>query len=413
MAGENGAWGEWQDQLSEDDVAWLNSIYEEGQPPEDPLPQPTNARELTRTPPPPEPPAPVAAALKPDLPGRGPAGAAATPEAAYPPAAEDMTAQQVAGPRKDAARARVGFDIPAAFVHSQKAVSKRGNEYTQNRVNILPGTQLKIEGHAPDATIDATGYTFFAFNVSPQGRMCHISLDASKPVKLTKLARDENNQLIRDTAGGWVKESEVTVLPENLKAGVEAQREAWRAEHPRQQDQVMTIHKAFVTEHEYTVRGTGELRTCYWVRMPPGTTVDGKDLGNYELTAWRGSRQNVEGPDGVTTPGDLYDISLGTRQPIELRKTVLDENRKPLKGPDGENVVLEETVPAAALAAAVAQQRADYASRMQEREQTVEVGELEPEKPAPKRVNAPVPQMTGIPHSQYQAMQANKHNPAR
>ena len=91
----------------------------------------------------------------------------------------------------------------------------------------------------------------------------------------------------------------------------------------------ISLHKNFVREGiAYTDKATGEEKTFNQVRLPSGTTIDGKDVGGYEFSPLYVNESKFRGPD-------WRDIPLLAEREVWLQKSVLDADGNPVIGEDG------------------------------------------------------------------------------
>ena len=91
----------------------------------------------------------------------------------------------------------------------------------------------------------------------------------------------------------------------------------------------VTLHKNFVrTDIEYADRRTGEVKTFNSVTLPKGTVIDGRDVSYYQFSPLFVNESRYRGED-------YRDIPLLTEREVWLRKSILDEDGKPVIGEDG------------------------------------------------------------------------------
>lgn len=91
----------------------------------------------------------------------------------------------------------------------------------------------------------------------------------------------------------------------------------------------VTLHKNFVrTDIEYADRRTGEVKTFNSVTLPKGTVIDGRDVSYYQFSPLFVNESRYRGED-------YRDIPLLTEREVWLRKSILDEDGKPVVGEDG------------------------------------------------------------------------------
>ena len=100
----------------------------------------------------------------------------------------------------------------------------------------------------------------------------------------------------------------------------------------------VTLHKNFVrTDIEYADRRTGEVKTFNSVTLPKGTVIDGRDVSYYQFSPLFVNESRYRGED-------YRDIPLLTEREVWLRKSILDEDGKPVVGEDGKPVVGEDGI---------------------------------------------------------------------
>lgn len=91
----------------------------------------------------------------------------------------------------------------------------------------------------------------------------------------------------------------------------------------------ISLHKNFVREGiKYTDKATGEEKTFNQVRLPSGTTIDGKDVGGYEFSPLYVNESKFRGEN-------WRDIPLLADREVWLQKSVLDAEGNPVIGEDG------------------------------------------------------------------------------
>ena len=87
----------------------------------------------------------------------------------------------------------------------------------------------------------------------------------------------------------------------------------------------VTLHKNFVrTDIEYADRRTGEVKTFNSVTLPKGTVIDGRDVSYYQFSPLFVNESRYRGED-------YRDIPLLTEREVWLRKSILDEDGKPVE----------------------------------------------------------------------------------
>ena len=91
----------------------------------------------------------------------------------------------------------------------------------------------------------------------------------------------------------------------------------------------ISLHKNFVREGiKYTDKATGAEKTFNQVRLPSGTTIDGKDVGGYEFSPLYVNESKYRGEN-------WRDIPLLAEREVWLQKTVLDADGNTVIGEDG------------------------------------------------------------------------------
>ena len=91
----------------------------------------------------------------------------------------------------------------------------------------------------------------------------------------------------------------------------------------------ISLHEAFVREGiQYTDRRTGEQRSFNVVRLPPGTVIDGRDVGGYEFSPLYVNPSRFRGEH-------WRDIPLLADREVRLSRSVLDAEGRPILREDG------------------------------------------------------------------------------
>lgn len=91
----------------------------------------------------------------------------------------------------------------------------------------------------------------------------------------------------------------------------------------------ISLHKAFIHENiKYTDKSTGEERTFNVARLPADTVIDGTDVGGFEFSPLYVNPSKFRGEN-------WRDIPLLADREVQLRKSVLDAEGKPVIGEDG------------------------------------------------------------------------------
>ena len=144
----------------------------------------------------------------------------------------------------------------------------------------------------------------------------------------------------------------------------------------------VTLHKNFVrTDIEYTDRRTGETRTFISVTLPKGTVIDGHDVSYYQFSPLFVNESRYRGED-------YRDIPLLTEREVWLRRSILDEDGKPVVGEDG--IELKEVVKVmpAKIRDALEQNMAEYLERLDARARSARDGSERLGRNAAARANA-------------------------
>lgn len=116
----------------------------------------------------------------------------------------------------------------------------------------------------------------------------------------------------------------------------------------------VTLHKNFVrTDIEYTDRRTGERKTFNSVTLPKGTVIDGRDVSYYQFSPLFVNDSRYRGED-------YRDIPLLTEREVWLRKSILDEDGKPVVDEAGVEVKDVMKVMPAQIKEALDRNRSEY-----------------------------------------------------
>lgn len=116
----------------------------------------------------------------------------------------------------------------------------------------------------------------------------------------------------------------------------------------------VTLHKNFVrTDIEYTDRRTGERKTFNSVTLPKGTVIDGRDVSYYQFSPLFVNDSRYRGED-------YRDIPLLTEREVWLRKSILDEDGKPVVDEAGVEVKDVMKVMPAQIKEALNRNRSEY-----------------------------------------------------
>lgn len=161
-------------------------------------------------------------------------------------------------------RERVYLDLHKNFV-KEDIPGSDGRAF--NSV-VIPGGVM-IDGQ------DVGGYKFFPLYVNESQRSANwrtIPLLADRDIQLGRTRLDKDGQPLLDEHGERIIDV-VHVKPHDLVAAVEAEREAYREEHPREVVWV-NVHRSFVADRGHFLS----------VGLAPNTIIDGRDYGNYRFT---------------------------------------------------------------------------------------------------------------------------------
>ena len=94
----------------------------------------------------------------------------------------------------------------------------------------------------------------------------------------------------------------------------------------------LTFHRSFVREHiGYTDALTGEERTFNVVTVPPGTVIDGRDMGGWEFSPLFVNESRFKGEE-------FRDIPLLADKEVWLKRTVMDPDGNPVTDESGRPV---------------------------------------------------------------------------
>ena len=148
----------------------------------------------------------------------------------------------------------------------------------------------------------------------------------------------------------------------------------------------VTLHKNFVrTDIEYTDRRTGETRTFNSVTLPKGTVIDGHDVSYYQFSPLFVNESRYRGED-------YRDIPLLTEREVWLRRSILDEDGKPVVNDEGVEVKDVIKVMPAQIRDAIEQNRTEYLESLADRAATTSLTRDTPQRtcmPTEKSRTAP------------------------
>ena len=100
-------------------------------------------------------------------------------------------------------------------------------------------------------------------------------------------------------------------------------------EKPERRNVYISLHEAFVREGiQYADKSTGEQRSFNVVRLPPGTVIDGRDVGGYEFSPLYVNPSRFRGEH-------WRDIPLLADREVRLSRSVLDAEGRPILREDG------------------------------------------------------------------------------
>lgn len=127
------------------------------------------------------------------------------------------------------------------------------------------------------------------------------------------------------------------------------------ADTPEKKNVYITLHKAFIHENlPYTDKKTGEQKTFNVARLPADTVIEGVDVGGCEFSPLFVNPSRFRGEN-------WRDIPLLADREVQLRKTVLDAEGKPVVGEDGKREKEVIKVTPAQIKEALAEARKRYA----------------------------------------------------
>lgn len=136
----------------------------------------------------------------------------------------------------------------------------------------------------------------------------------------------------------------------------------------RPKNTYVTLHRNFVREDiAYTDRATGEERTFNSVTLPKGTVIDGQDVSYYQFSPLFVNESRYRGED-------YRDIPLLTDREVWLRKSVLDEEGRPVAGDDGAAMKDVVKVMPSQIKEAVERSRSEYLESLSERARSARDG---------------------------------------
>lgn len=136
----------------------------------------------------------------------------------------------------------------------------------------------------------------------------------------------------------------------------------------RPKNTYVTLHKNFVREDiAYTDKATGEERTFNSATLPKGTVIDGQDVSYYQFSPLFVNESRYRGDD-------YRDIPLLTDREVWLRKSVLDEEGKPIVGDDGREMKDVVKVMPAQIKEALERNRSEYLESLSERARSARDG---------------------------------------
>lgn len=130
----------------------------------------------------------------------------------------------------------------------------------------------------------------------------------------------------------------------------------------------VTLHKNFVrTDIEYADRRTGEVKTFNSVTLPKGTVIDGRDVSYYQFSPLFVNESRYCGED-------YRDIPLLTEREVWLRRSILDEDGKPVVGEDGIELKDVVKVMPAQIRDAIERNRSEYLESLSARARSARDG---------------------------------------
>lgn len=244
---------------------------------------------------------------------------------------------------------KVYIDIHQSFVkENQPYVNAQGEQRTTNWVRMPPGSSI--------GGVDVGGYSFSARFVNKSKYMGKeyrtIPLLKNTEIELSCMVRNEQGEAILG-ANGKPERLRITARPEEIRSAVYNARKAYREQNTIE----MVIHHAFVKERSFTERATGEEKPMWWVQMPPGSKIGEKDVGGYEFAAFNVRETLHAGPNKRS-------VFVPMNKEIELRRDVLDPDKKPLHDDTGRRVRDVVRATPAEVGASIDRQRAEYKERM-------------------------------------------------
>lgn len=143
----------------------------------------------------------------------------------------------------------------------------------------------------------------------------------------------------------------------------------------------VTLHKNFVrTDIEHTDRRTGETRTFNSVTLPKGTVIDGRDVSYYQFSPLFVNESRYRGED-------YRDIPLLTDREVWLRRSILDEDGKPVVNEEGIKVKDVVKVMPAQIRDAIERNRTEYLESLSERARSAREGSERLGRGAAQRAN--------------------------
>ena len=143
----------------------------------------------------------------------------------------------------------------------------------------------------------------------------------------------------------------------------------------------VTLHKNFIrTDIEHTDRRTGETRTFNSVTLPKGTVIDGNDVSYYQFSPLFVNESRYRGED-------YRDIPLLTDREVWLRRSILDEDGKPVVNEEGIKVKDVVKVMPAQIRDAIERNRAEYLDGLSERARSARDGSERLARGAAQRAN--------------------------
>ena len=133
----------------------------------------------------------------------------------------------------------------------------------------------------------------------------------------------------------------------------------------------LTFHRSFVREHiGYTDALTGEERTFNVVTVPPGTVIDGRDMGGWEFSPLFVNESRFKGEE-------FRDIPLLADKEVWLKRTVMDPDGNPVTDESGRPVKNTVKVMPVRLKEALDSGRERYLASLSERAKGAREGSRE------------------------------------